>query len=212
MAQHARSRPEKAVVVSDAPGAELHYHLTRLDLSRRALSLPVESEPPRSLTNFAELWGPEPKLRSLVARWPFPARAWLVSEFVPVSYERTWRSGVASPGLRMVSTVHRRPDLSRDAFEQYWLGPHAAVAKSYTVPVWHYVQNVVLEALGHDSDVDGFVGMHFRTAEELRSRWRDHPREAARGADDAANFMATERSVAVTTIETVWDDGVSARG
>ena len=168
-------------------------------------------------------------LREVVARWPFPGRGWLVDEYVPVAYARTWRSGEASPGLRMISTLHRRPDLSRAAFEAHWRGPHVAVATSFTIPIWHYVQNVVREPLGHDvgfdvgfdagfdaglgaglgagiaGEVDGFVGMHFRTEAALRARWRDHPQEAARGAEDARCFMAVERSVGITAIETVWD-------
>jgi hypothetical protein len=204
-------RLQKAIVVSEASGDALARHLAELDLPKRALSLPVAPTPPTSLPSFAELWGSESEIRAAVARWPFPSRAWLVEEFVPVAYERTWRSGEASPGLRMVSALHRRADLSREAFEAHWRGPHALVAKSYTVPVWNYVQNVVRVALGHDSDVDGFVGMHFRTAEDLEARWRDHPREAARGAEDAAKFMAVDRSIGITTIETIWDEVVGSR-
>lgn len=86
----------------------------------------------------------------------------------------------------------------------------AVVAKSYSVPVWHYVQNLVTQALGHDSHVDGFVGMHFHRAEDLKARWQDHPQEAARGAADAARFMAVERSVSITAIETVWDGEIAS--
>lgn len=196
----------KAVLISDAPELELRAQLATLDLPRRALSYSIDPIPPPSLPSFIELWGEIDRLRDCIERWPGPVRAWLVKEFLPVSYARSWPSGEASPGIRMLSTVHRRPDLSREAFEAHWLGPHAVVAKSYTVAVWHYSQNVVLEAMGHDSDVDGFVGMHFRTAADLQARWRDHPEEAARGAADAAKFMTVERSIHMTAIETVWDD------
>ena len=111
----------------------------------------------------------------------------------------------------MVSTIHRRDGMSPRDFAEHWLGPHTSVAKSYTVPVWHYNQNVVVEALtpGADESPDGFVGMHFESAEAMRARWQDHPAEAARGAEDAARFMNIERSVSMTAIETVWEDTTS---
>jgi hypothetical protein len=190
----------------DATEDVLRSFLAGLALPRRALSVPVASEAPAALPSFVELWGDASEIRAVIEAWPHPARAWLVAEFVPFAYERSWPSGESSPGLRRISTVHRRPDLSRDEFAAYWRGPHTAVAKLYTIPVWNYVQNVVVEALGHDSGIDGFVGMHFRTAEDLRARWQDHPDEARRGAEDAARFMDLERSASMTAIETVWDD------
>ena len=163
------------------------------------------------MDSFVELWGEPDPLRSTLASWPWPRRAWRVQEHVPVAYAPTWPSGEPSPGVRMISTVHRRSGMSPADFEAYWLGPHTEVARSYTVPVWHYSQNVVVEALSPDdgSGPDGFVGMHFRSGEAMRARWQDHPEEAARGARDAAAFMEVDRSVSLTAIETVWEAGAS---
>lgn len=196
---------EKIVLIAEDSKEALSAHVAGLDLPRRALSWPVESESPPAIPNLVELWGDPASLSSIVEAWPHPARAWRVVEHVPVAYARTWAGGEPSPGLRMISTIHRRPDMSCEDFIRYWHGPHARVAREYTVPVWHYVQNAVVEPLGHESDIDGFVGMHFRTAEAMRARWQDHPEEAARGAADAARFMDVGRSLSVTTIETVWD-------
>lgn len=197
---------QKAILIAEAPADALTHYLAKLALPRRALSLPATTDVPASMPNFIELWGRPGQLRNVLAEWPHPARAWLVREVIPMAYEQTWRSGEPSPGPRRVSTVHRRPGMTRADFERYWCGPHTAVARSYTVPVWHYVQNIVIEPLGHSSDLDGFVGMHFRTAEDLRARWQDYPDEAARGADDAAKFMVLERAVSITAVETVWHD------
>ena len=195
----------KAILISGAPARALTDHVASLGLPRRAISLPTELGAADKFPSFIELWGERDALRETATSWPFPARAWLVAEHVPISYERTWRSGERSPGLRMVSTVHRRVGMTRSAFEDYWRGPHTRIAKSYTVPVWHYSQNVVVEALGSDEGEDGFVGMHFRSAADLRARWQDHPIEAARGAEDAARFMAVDRSISITAVETVWE-------
>ena len=195
----------KVIVVSRDPEAGLAAHVAALTWLRRALSLPLAPDRPDALPSFVELWGEERELRRAVASWPFPARAWLVAEHTPVDYERTWPSGTPSPGVRMVSNLFRRPGTSRREFEAHWLGPHARIARSYTVPVWRYSQNVVVRALtGHDGE-DGFVGMHFRTPEQLESRWAEHPDETERGAADAALFLDVTRSVSLHARETVWD-------
>jgi hypothetical protein len=200
--------PAKATLVATAPAAELARHVGALALPRRAINLPADPDvaPPPAFHAFIELWGNESAIRTVVKSWPFPARAWLVTEHSPLRYERSWPSGTPSPGVRLVSSLFRRVDLTRAAFADHWLGPHALVARSYTVPVWHYNQNVVIEALTPDSDEDGFVGMHFETRDQMQARWRDHPAEAARGAKDAALFMDVSRTVSLVTVETVWTD------
>ena len=196
---------DKAILISGGPRKELTRHVASLELPRRACSLPVDPEAGTSLPSFVELWGETARLRQTVVSWPFAIRAWLVSEHVPLAYDRTWPSGDPSPGVRMISSIHRRQGMSRADFQAYWLGPHTEVAQSYTIPVWHYNQNIVIESLTPDSDEDGFVGMHFRSAEDMRARWQEHPTEAKAGARDAANFMAVDRSLSITAVETVWD-------
>lgn len=197
----------KSVIVSRDLENALETYVATLSPFRRALSLSLTPDPPDELPSFVELWGEEREIRRVVAVWPFPARAWLVEEHTPIAYERSWPSGTPSPGVRMVSSLYRRPGLSRAEFEAHWLGPHTRIASSYTVPFWNYSQNVVSEALTRHSGEDGFVGMHFRTPEQLKARWADYPEEAARGADDAARFMNVPRSVSIRARETVWDPG-----
>lgn len=199
-------RHAKAILIGDEEDGRLRSHVANLALPRRALSLPLRSDPPPGLHSFVELWGDEAELRASVSRWPLPVRAWLVEEHTPLAYERSWPSGAPSPGVRFVSSLHRRMGISRDAFARHWLGPHTRVALAYTVAVWHYSQNVVVEALTGDSGVDGFAGMHFETAEQMRARWSDHPQEAARGAADAARFMDASRSASMVAEETVWEE------
>ena len=196
---------DKAILISSGAADVLTRHVASLELPRRACSLPVEPETDSPLPSFIELWGEADRLRQIVESWPVAVRAWLVAEHVPLAYDRTWPSGAPSPGIRMISSIHRRDGMSRAEFAAYWLGPHTEVAQHYTVPVWHYNQNVVIESLTSDAGEDGFVGMHFRSAEQLRARWQDHPRQAAAGAKDAANFMAVDRSLSITAVETVWD-------
>ena len=198
--------PRKAILISRDPGPELPLHIAHIDLPKRALSLPVDSAAASELPSFVELWGEETRLRSIVQNWPFRARAWLVEEHVPLSYRRDWPSGSESPGLRMVGSLHRRWGMSQKAFADYWLGPHTEVARSYTIPCWHYNQNVVTESLCGDSGEDGFVGMHFETRAYFEARWAKYPEEAARGAEDASRFMDRERSITMVAVETVWEE------
>jgi hypothetical protein len=196
----------KAILIGAEPGAGLASHLATLSLPRRALTLALNPGLEPAFAWLVELWGDDAAVRATVSDWPLPVRAWLVEEHAPLVYERTWPSGTPSPGVRMLSSLHRRSDIRRAAFAAHWLGRHADVARSYTVPVWHYNQNVVVEALTPGSDEDGFVGMHFENAEQLRARWADHPAEAARGAADAALFIDATRTVSMVGKETVWED------
>ena len=196
----------KAIVIGSEPEQRLEAFVADLSLPRRAITVPLPLEPKPEISSFVELWGADADLRAAVDRWPFAASAWLVDEHAPLLYDRTWPSGVTSPGVRMVSSLHRRASLSREAFAAHWLGPHTEVARSYTIPVWHYNQNVVREALTPGASEDGFVGMQFRTQEQLRARWAEHPQEAARGARDAERFMDVSRSASMMGLETVWED------
>lgn len=199
----------KAILISEGGAEELRVLLAGLGLPKRALSLSVDPEAGGAVSaipSFIELWGEVEAIRATLSGWPFSARVWLVAEFVPMAYQRGWPSGTPSPGVRMVSTIHRRKGMTREAFAAHWCGPHAEIARSYTVPVWHYNQNVVVEAFDPESTEDGFVGMHFQTVEALRARWQDYPDEAARGAEDAALFMDVERSLSMTAVETVWEN------
>jgi hypothetical protein len=201
-------REAKAILIGKGihpSPSSLETYVGALGLPRRALSLPASSDPPPDFPSFIELWGGEEELREAVACWPFEVGAWLVEEHRPKRYGRDWPSGARSPGPRMVSILHRRPDLSREAFAAHWLGPHTRVALSYTIPFCDYNQNVVVEALANDGGEDGFVGMHFETRAQMEARWSAHPKEAARGAADAERFMDTSRNPTVVMIETVWD-------
>ncbi len=194
----------KAILVHARAVAGLFEHLAGLLLPRRALSLPLQGDAAAAVAAFVELWGEGDALRALVEAWPGEAAAWLVDERVPADSEASWPSGDASPGVRLVSSVHRRGGMSREAFARYWHNEHTEVALSYTVPVWRYSQNVVTEVLRGGADEDGFGVLHFKSTAELHDRWAAHPEEARRGAEDSANFMDVSRSWSVQMTETLW--------
>jgi len=194
----------KAILVHRGCVDGLESHLAELDVRKRALSRPAPRTPEGPVTAFVEIWDERERLSAAIDRWPFEAGSWWVEENLPVSYERDWPDGAQSPGLRLVSSVHRLAHLSRQAFARYWRNEHAAVALSYTIPIWHYGQNVVLEAMGPDADEDGFAVLHFRSAEDMQARWSNYPEEAERGAEDAARFLDSGRAWNATMLEQVW--------
>lgn len=208
----------KAILVHRHPAPGLAAYVAGLDaFSRRALSV-IEAPPAGSVgapseptastaAAFIELWGPADALRAIVARWPEAPSAWLVEETRLADAPRSWPSGTRSPGLRMVSSVFRRPEFTRAAFAERWRTRHAEVAMSFSVPIWRYEQNVVIEALRGDGGEDGFAVLHFRTAQDLGARWADHPDESRRGREDAEQFMALERGWNAIMTETLWEAG-----
>ncbi|MEZ4278427.1 MAG: hypothetical protein R3F21_02275 [Myxococcota bacterium] len=206
----------KAILVHRQAVPGLATYVAGLDaFPRRALSETAAAPdasigaPPAApvamVAAFVELWGEAEALRAAVACWPEAASAWLVEETRPADAPRSWPSGSPSPGLRRVSSVFRRPGLARAAFAEHWRTRHAAIAMSFTVPIWRYGQNVVVEALRGDGGEDGFAVLHFRTARELAARWAEHPDEAQRGREDAAQFMDLARGFDAIMTETLWE-------
>lgn len=138
--------------------------------------------------------------RSLEALWSTGGilSAVSVEEFEPIALPPA-PIGEPTPGLRMLSLCQRHAGLTPQAFREYWIGPHAAVAQSFSVALMAYQQNVVLECL-HGQPIDGIASMHFRSFEHFRERYQDHPEDAARGAADAARFLDDSRTGAFTSL------------
>jgi hypothetical protein len=136
-----------------------------------------------------------------------PARSSLLEmqERKVIAYERGWELGTQTPGERVVTVVERKPGMTRQEFDRYWREVHTGVALSYTVAPWAYVQYLTTTSLLPGGiEPDGALVMHFRSGEERRSRYEDHPDDAARGAADAAAFMDMERTRMTLMHETIW--------
>jgi len=122
-----------------------------------------------------------------------------------ISYERDWQGGTETPGDRVVTVAERKPRTTREEFDRYWREVHTDVALSYAVAPWAYVQYLTQRSLLPGGiEPDGALVMHFRSAEARRSRYEDHPDDAARGAADAAEFMDIERTRMALMHETIW--------
>jgi uncharacterized protein (TIGR02118 family) len=161
--------------------------------------------------------------RAVIALWdtdadtalsmPLPAGSRLVGayhvvEVVQKDYDRTWPSGTQSPGFKMIPFLHRRADLTQEAFSQHWRERHGPLAVARQPGFWHYVQNHLVERLSDASpDWDGFGEIHYRTLEDALTRSYDSEEAQQLIRDDVARFLAYDRSPTLTTHEWVITSG-----
>lgn len=175
-----------------------------------ASNLPVRPADEVPFHALVEVWSSPRDLDAVVraaveAFAPATVDAYEVVEHRPVDEPVTARRGQPSPGVRMVSLCRRSTGMGREEFARYWRDAHAPVAMSFTVPIRRYSQNVVVRTVTAGApDLDGIAWLHFHSEAEMRTRYADHPDEAARGAADARRFMDLDGAQAVTMVETVW--------
>ena len=170
-----------------------------------------------------EVFGPELMTeqdeRAVVALWDVDAGAALglqpptgarrvgcyeVEEVVQRDYERTWSSGTQSPGFKMIAFLHRRPDLTPEAFSDHWRNNHGPLAVARQPGFWHYVQNHLVAPLTDDSPpYDGFGEIHYRSVDDALTRSYDSEEGQRLIWEDVARFLDYERSPTLTTHEWV---------
>ncbi|HXQ19697.1 MAG TPA: EthD domain-containing protein [Acidimicrobiales bacterium] len=134
--------------------------------------------------------------------------AYHVEEVVLKDYDRTWPSGTQSPGFKMIPFLHRRADLTQEAFSRHWRERHGPLAVARQPGFWHYVQNHLVERLSDASpDWDGFGEIHYRTLEDALTRSYDSAEAQQLIWEDVARFLAYDRSPTLTTHEWVITSG-----
>src|SRR5207249_3744312 len=100
--------------------------------------------------------------------------AYHVDEIVQKDYDRTWPSQSRSPGFKMIAFLHRRADLSPDAFSQHWRQHHGPLAVARQPGFWRYVQNHMVAALTDSSPGwDGIGENHYRSVDDALNRSYD---------------------------------------
>jgi uncharacterized protein (TIGR02118 family) len=125
-----------------------------------------------------------------------------VEEIVQRDYERTWPSGTRSPGFKMIAFLHRRPDLTPEAFRKHWRDNHGPLAVARQPGFWRYVQNHLVERLTDESpDFDGFGEIHYRTVDDALTKSYDSEEGQRLIWEDVARFLDYERSPTLTTNE-----------
>jgi hypothetical protein len=90
-----------------------------------------------------------------------------VQESCPRTYPRDWPDGTQTPGVGMLTLLHRRRGLSDEAFLRRWHDGHSPLALEVH-PLWSYVRNVVeTRVLEGSPPLCGIVEEQFRTRRAL---------------------------------------------
>lgn len=98
---------------------------------------------------------------------PGYAGAYRVEEALPVSYEKDWQDGEATPGICLLTLFHQKPGIDRETFLRRWFNGHTPLSLKLH-PLWNYNRNVVLETLGEDIPwYDGIVEEQVRRPKDL---------------------------------------------
>jgi hypothetical protein len=92
---------------------------------------------------------------------------YLVEEAVPVAYDRSWKDGIPTPGICLLTFFHKKPGLSQDQFIKRWHDGHTPLSLKLH-PLWNYNRNVVQNTSVEDVPwYDGIVEEQFRTPSDL---------------------------------------------
>lgn len=128
--------------------------------------------------------------------------AYRAQELVRLDYERTWPVGEPSPGVSLICLVHRRADLSWQAYSNHWRDNHGPLALRRQPGFWRYVQNHVLERLTPQTPAfDGIGELHFRTANAVIDGMFDSPEGMTEIMEDTERFMRHEGSTTLPSVE-----------
>jgi uncharacterized protein (TIGR02118 family) len=159
-----------------------------------AVHLPYPGEPPEQpdhVGGVAMVW--------LDADAPVEPHAWFpgrtvdayaVDEHVRFDYERTWPDAATSPGPRRISFVRRAEGISRAEMARHWGDVHSKLVPLHHPGVWRYVQNVVVSAVTPNApDVDGIAELHFRSVDDLHTRFYDSDEGKRIVAEDVRRFL-----------------------
>jgi hypothetical protein len=90
-----------------------------------------------------------------------------VTEALPVAYTKTWKDGVPTPGVCLLTLFNQKKNIDYSTFIDRWHNSHTPLSLKLH-PLWHYNRNVV-DKKGSDNleNWDGIVEEHFKTRAEL---------------------------------------------
>lgn len=129
-----------------------------------------------------------------------------VQEAIPLDYERTWKPGEPSPGLKQVTLFSRKRGMTYEEFVSYWHGTHTPLALEVH-PLFRYVRNVVTDSLTEGAPTyEGIVELSFRALEDVTDTLRFYggkPENVKRIAKDVRNFIDFDTIDIAHTIEHV---------
>jgi uncharacterized protein (TIGR02118 family) len=125
-----------------------------------------------------------------------------VEEVVQKDYERTWSAGEASPGVKLLCSITRRPGMTHDDFLAHWRNNHGPLAVQHQPGFWHYVQNHIQEPLTEQTPyLDGIGVLHFRDADEIFTAMYDSDEGQRLIVEDTERFLDNDKNMVLPTKE-----------
>jgi hypothetical protein len=119
------------------------------------------------------------------------ASGWRVQEHVAWDYDRDWPDGEPTPGVKFVSFVAKRPELSPEEFQERYRN-HVEVAREHHIGCWKYVQNVVLGpvTLPPGKIIHGVSELWFRSLDDYVERlYARRPESVDAVREDTSGFI-----------------------
>jgi len=141
-------------------------------------------QPPWSALHW--LWcipGAEPAL-------PVPLVAHRVREHLGWDYERTWPDGIATPGIKQLSILHRGRNTTDEEFLARYRA-HVPEAKRHMPGLWKYVQNVYDPLPAERTDPSGISELWFASVDDFRDRYWATPETQAEENAEVATFLSS---------------------
>ena len=129
---------------------------------------------------------------------------WWVDENAAWMYDRDWPDGVATPGVKQMSLVARRADLTFDEFVSRYRN-HVNIAKLHHIGCWQYVQNFVAGPIGSrpTPSIDGISELWFRSVDDMIERFYTAPGSPDAVRDDTTGFIDFANTRSYLTVETI---------
>ena len=117
------------------------------------------------------------------------ADAWRVHEHVAWDHEPEAYDGSPSLGVKQISFVGKRPDITDEEFVAHYRA-HVDVARIHHVGVRKYQQNIVTRTAAEGaSTVFGISEFWFRSVDDLFNRYYAFDNSSAVTRADSANFL-----------------------
>jgi hypothetical protein len=105
-------------------------------------------------------------------------------------YERSWPDGVATPGIKQVSFLHKGRGVSDDDFRQRYRA-HVGEARRHMPGLWKYVQNLVIPLPSDRAEVFGFSELWFASLDDFRDRYWATPESQIEEHAEVSTFLSS---------------------
>ncbi len=149
--------------LKDGPFIHIKLGITEIQLPRFTL-VPFD----RSCFVMISLWAEKPCEELLDDMQAYgEVWAYTVNESAPLTYDKTWGDGEASPGVVLLTALKKNPNMEQQEFMHQWHDLHSPKAMRIH-PMCGYIRNVCEDKiLASSPDFEGFVEEYYRDVSDI---------------------------------------------